>query len=202
MFDATLLTNKFHRFKRPLRAALSPQQTFLKWPHWTTLPSSPAQIIRIMPSFALFSNSLETNLDYCFLRFKIYNKCSKMLKKVGPRFTKAFLPGRQSGFFDKWITSYYGRHKSRQQCHIMQISLNSVPVSYPLIELHVKLMRKLKKSVNFDRWEKAAAKYAHTYSDQDGWEIERFGYKKISLAVKLRLLKVNQVPNHIWVEKF
>lgn len=60
-----------------------------------------------------------------------------------------------------------------------------------MIELHVKLMRKLKKSVSFDRWEKAAAKYAHSYSDQDGWEIERFGYKKISLGVKLRLLKVN-----------
>lgn len=60
-----------------------------------------------------------------------------------------------------------------------------------MIELHVKLMRKLKKSVSFDRWEKAAAKYAHSYSDQDGWEIERFGYKKINLGVKLRLLKVN-----------
>lgn len=66
-----------------------------------------------------------------------------------------------------------------------------ITVSYPLVELHVKLMRKLKKSVNFDRWEKAAAKYAHSYSDQDGWEIERFGYKKLNLAVKLRLLKVN-----------
>ncbi|KZR98049.1 Hepatitis B virus X associated protein [Daphnia magna] len=42
-------------------------------------------------------------------------------------------------------------------------------------------MRKLKKSVSFDRWEKAAAKYAHSYSDQDGWAIERFGYKKLNL---------------------
>lgn len=66
----------------------------------------------------------------------------------------------------------------------------SISVAYPLVELHVKLMRKLKKSVLFDRWEKAAAKYAHSYSDQDGWEIERFGYKKVSLEVKLRLLKV------------
>lgn len=70
-------------------------------------------------------------------------------------------------------------------------------------------MRKLKKSVNFDRWEKAAAKYAHSYSDQDGWEIERFGYKKLNLAVKLRLLKVNScvmpvmismdIPNTVYV---
>ncbi|KAI9554559.1 hypothetical protein GHT06_019832 [Daphnia sinensis] len=66
---------------------------------------------------------------------------------------------------------------------------NVEEVSYPLIELHVKLMRKLKKSVSFDRWEKAAAKYAHSYSDQDGWAIERFGYKKLNLDVKLRLLK-------------
>lgn len=51
-------------------------------------------------------------------------------------------------------------------------------------------MRKLKKSVSFDRWEKAAVKFAQTYSDQDGWDIERFGYKKINLGVKLRLLKV------------
>ena len=61
---------------------------------------------------------------------------------------------------------------------------------YPLVELHVKLMRKLKKSVSFDRWEKAAAKFVHTYSDQDGWEIERFGYKKANIGIKLRLLKV------------
>jgi len=62
---------------------------------------------------------------------------------------------------------------------------------YPLVELHVKLMRKLKKSVSFDRWEKAATKFVHTYSDQDGWEIERFGYKKANIGIKLRLLKVS-----------
>ena len=63
-------------------------------------------------------------------------------------------------------------------------------MAYPLVELHVKLMRKLKKSVSFDRWEKAAIKFAHSYSDQDGWEIERFGYKKANICIKLRLLKV------------
>lgn len=60
-------------------------------------------------------------------------------------------------------------------------------------------MRKLKKSVSFDRWEKAAAKYAHSYSDQDGWAIERFGYKKLNLDVKLRLLKASQFSNYLLI---
>jgi hypothetical protein len=66
----------------------------------------------------------------------------------------------------------------------------SISVAYPLIELHVKLMRKLKKTVNFNRWEKSAINFAHSYSQQDGWELERFGYKKMGIDVKLRLLKV------------
>ena len=64
-------------------------------------------------------------------------------------------------------------------------------VAYTLIELHVKLLRKLKKTVSFAKWEKAAAKFAYTYSEEDGWEIEESGYKNISLDTKLRLLKVN-----------
>ena len=58
-----------------------------------------------------------------------------------------------------------------------------------LILFHVKLLRKLKKSVSLDKWERFVTKFAHTYSSSDGWELERFGYKRAKLNLKLRLLK-------------
>lgn len=55
----------------------------------------------------------------------------------------------------------------------------------------VKLLRKSRKSVQPDKLNTALVKFCYTYSLQDGWEIERFGYQKASLGVKLRLIKVS-----------
>lgn len=94
---------------------------------------------------------------------------------------------------------------SRQTCQITFLPSNlllllvfpATTAPYPLIELHVKLLRKLKKTVSFDRWEKAAAKFACSYSQQDCWEIERFGYAKISVETKLKLLKVSSFIHYL-----
>lgn len=63
-------------------------------------------------------------------------------------------------------------------------------VAVDLKNLIIKLLRKNRKTVHLDKWEHALAKFCYGYSSQDAWEIERFGYKKASLTVKLRVLKV------------
>lgn len=66
-----------------------------------------------------------------------------------------------------------------------------VLVSPELIDLHIKLLRKARKSVSSERWERAVIKICHTFCSQDAWEIERFGYRKARLSVKIRILKVS-----------
>lgn len=67
-------------------------------------------------------------------------------------------------------------------------------VPQPLVDLHVKLLRKARKSVSIERWERAVIKFCHMHAgaefQEDGWEIERLGYKNLRLDGKLRVLKV------------
>lgn len=68
-----------------------------------------------------------------------------------------------------------------------------------LVDIHLKLMRKLRKVVTPDKWERGLIKFCYTsISNQDAWEIERFGYKKASLPVKLRILKVSFSQKFSW----
>lgn len=66
---------------------------------------------------------------------------------------------------------------------------NSEEVAPKIEDIHTKLLRKIRKTVPSGKWENVLAKFAYTYSMQDAWELERFGYKKSSLSVKLRVLK-------------
>ena len=62
-------------------------------------------------------------------------------------------------------------------------------VKQELITFQCRLLRKLNKSITTSKWEKALTKFAFTYSADDGWELERFGYKGAKMALKVRLIK-------------
>ncbi|KAK8741318.1 hypothetical protein OTU49_002613, partial [Cherax quadricarinatus] len=72
----------------------------------------------------------------------------------------------------------------------LQSSLEDTDNVSPLVSQSVsQLLRRINKSVKLDRWEKGLQRFAHSYSHQDGWELERFGFKKAKLEVKIRVLK-------------
>ncbi|XP_038617608.1 remodeling and spacing factor 1 [Tachyglossus aculeatus] len=58
-----------------------------------------------------------------------------------------------------------------------------------LVELHLKLMRKIGKSVTADRWEKYLIKMCQEFNSTWAWELEKKGYLEMSVECKLGLLK-------------
>ncbi|XP_054650253.1 remodeling and spacing factor 1 isoform X2 [Dunckerocampus dactyliophorus] len=62
-------------------------------------------------------------------------------------------------------------------------------VPKPLIELHVKLIRKLGKTVSSDRWEKYLAKMCQELNSAWAWELEQNGYQDMSMECKSSILK-------------
>ncbi|XP_037741758.1 remodeling and spacing factor 1 isoform X1 [Chelonia mydas] len=58
-----------------------------------------------------------------------------------------------------------------------------------LVELHLKLMRKIGKSVTADRWEKYLIKICQEFNSTWAWEMEKKGYLETSVECKLGILK-------------
>lgn len=57
-----------------------------------------------------------------------------------------------------------------------------------LIELHIKLLRKRRKWINREKWEKSLVKFAAEYDAVHSWELERFGYQYVRTSIRLELL--------------
>ncbi|XP_055082134.1 remodeling and spacing factor 1 isoform X2 [Periophthalmus magnuspinnatus] len=62
-------------------------------------------------------------------------------------------------------------------------------VPRPLVELHVKLLRKLGKMVSAERWEKNLAKFCQELNSTWAWELEQRGYQEMTMECKSGILK-------------
>ncbi|KAG9272858.1 remodeling and spacing factor 1 [Astyanax mexicanus] len=62
-------------------------------------------------------------------------------------------------------------------------------VPQPLVELHVKLLRKLGKTVSSERWEKYLVKVCQEFNSTWAWELERKGYPEMPMECKADILK-------------
>ncbi|XP_078121343.1 remodeling and spacing factor 1 [Sander vitreus] len=58
-----------------------------------------------------------------------------------------------------------------------------------LVDLHVKLLRKIGKSVTADRWEKYLVKVCQEFNTTWAWELEQKGYKELPTECKTGILK-------------
>ncbi|XP_058887151.1 remodeling and spacing factor 1 isoform X1 [Acipenser ruthenus] len=58
-----------------------------------------------------------------------------------------------------------------------------------LVELHLKLMRKIGKSVSADRWEKYLVKMCQDFNSTWAWELEKKGYQEMTVECKVGILK-------------
>ncbi|XP_066555424.1 remodeling and spacing factor 1 isoform X2 [Amia ocellicauda] len=62
-------------------------------------------------------------------------------------------------------------------------------VPKPLVELHLKLMRKIGKSVSAERWEKYLIKMCQDFNSTWAWELEKKGYQEMTVECKTGILK-------------
>lgn len=66
---------------------------------------------------------------------------------------------------------------------------NQEKLDESLIDIHVKLIKKIRRYFVRDQWEKALIKFACEYSYEHAYEIESLGYLKTRPSVKLALLR-------------
>ncbi|XP_066540412.1 remodeling and spacing factor 1 isoform X2 [Hoplias malabaricus] len=66
---------------------------------------------------------------------------------------------------------------------------DTTSVPQPLVELHVKLLRKLGKTVSSEKWEKHLVKVCQEFNSSWAWELERKGYPEMSMEFKTDILK-------------
>ncbi|XP_028320034.1 remodeling and spacing factor 1 isoform X1 [Gouania willdenowi] len=66
---------------------------------------------------------------------------------------------------------------------------DTTAVPKPLVELHVKLLRKLGRTVTTDKWERYLAKVCQELNSTWAWELEQKGYQEMSMECKSSILK-------------
>lgn len=141
-------------------------------------------LARFWYSFQHFKYSMFVSLDFQLAKFEFD------IKRRLPYGLLSFLYSlliSQVNIKSWWEYLLYFKILLKKYIHA---SILSIPVPANLSEVLVKLLRKVKKTVKQDKWEKSLVAVAHTFSSIDAWEIERFGYKKAKLTSKVRVLKV------------